>query len=207
MYKKKNFGAAAKKKNNNETFRTYGSRVVPHLSTRQAQRCLTSEFRWDLVFPPWYDRMSIHRFDTHIVHNNICALKKKNFIAIRGFDPRTFGLWAQRATAAPNRFKIYATIIAMKKKFFFSAKFFIRCELAVIYNAMYRVCVYWRLSPPFFIRWWSLARSLPFFIRRGIFLKKKIFYPLRRLAMLARGIFYPLSHQCRSLPFFIRCGQ
>ena len=43
-----------------ETFRTYGSRVVPHLSTRQAQRCLTAEFGWDLVFPPWYDRMSIH---------------------------------------------------------------------------------------------------------------------------------------------------
>ena len=41
-----------------ETFSTYGSRVVPHLSTRQAQRCLASEFGWDLAFPPWFDRMS-----------------------------------------------------------------------------------------------------------------------------------------------------
>ena len=40
------------------SFRTYGSRVVPHLSTRHAQRCLTSEFGWDLVIPPWYDRMT-----------------------------------------------------------------------------------------------------------------------------------------------------
>ncbi len=29
-------------------------------STRQAQWCLTSEFRWDLVFTPWYDRMTIY---------------------------------------------------------------------------------------------------------------------------------------------------
>ena len=42
-----------------KSFSTYGSRVVPHLSTRQAQWCLTSEFGWDLVFPPWYDRMTI----------------------------------------------------------------------------------------------------------------------------------------------------
>ena len=41
------------------TFSTYGSRVVPHLSTRHAQWCLTAEFGWDLVFPPWYDRMTI----------------------------------------------------------------------------------------------------------------------------------------------------
>ena len=29
--------------------------------------------------------------------------QKNSSVAIRGFDPRTFGLWAQRATAAPNR--------------------------------------------------------------------------------------------------------
>ena len=29
------------------------------------------------------------------------------FLAIRGFDPRTFGLWAQRASAAPNRYVCY----------------------------------------------------------------------------------------------------
>ena len=39
---------------------TCDSRVVPHLSTRQAQWCLTAEFGRDLVFPPWYDRMTNH---------------------------------------------------------------------------------------------------------------------------------------------------
>ena len=36
---------------------TCDSRVVPHRSTEQAQRCLTSEFGWDLVHSPWYERM------------------------------------------------------------------------------------------------------------------------------------------------------
>ena len=36
----------------NFQFDTYDSRVVPHLSTRQAQWYLTSEFGWDLVIPP-----------------------------------------------------------------------------------------------------------------------------------------------------------
>ena len=58
---------AAIKKIKCETFSTYGSRVVPHLSTRQAQWCLTSEFGWDLVFPPWYDRMSMVRLRSHRV--------------------------------------------------------------------------------------------------------------------------------------------
>ena len=50
---------SAQKVNKKESFSTYGSRVVPHLSTRQAQWCLTAEFGWDLVFPPWYDRMTV----------------------------------------------------------------------------------------------------------------------------------------------------
>ena len=99
---KKNICGACK------TFSTYGSRVVPHLSTRQAQRCLTSEFGWDLVFPPWYDRMSIRTNDTvcsvYLIRRITHTVQKKFIIAIRGFDPRTFGLWAQRATAAPNRY-------------------------------------------------------------------------------------------------------
>ena len=49
-----------RQKKRKKSFSTYGSRVVPHLSTRQAQWCLTSEFGWDLVFPPWYDRMTVN---------------------------------------------------------------------------------------------------------------------------------------------------
>ena len=56
-----------------ESFSTYGSRVVPHLSTRQAQWCLTAEFGRDLVFPPWYDRMTIVwflrvKFEKRVLH-------------------------------------------------------------------------------------------------------------------------------------------
>ena len=40
-----------------KTFVTCDSRVVPHRSTEQAQGCLTSEFGWDPVFSPWYERM------------------------------------------------------------------------------------------------------------------------------------------------------
>ena len=36
---------------------TCDSRVVPHRSTVQAHSCLTSEFGWDPVLSPWYDRM------------------------------------------------------------------------------------------------------------------------------------------------------
>ena len=49
-----------KKRKQKVSFTTYGSQVVPHLSTRHAQWCLTSEFEWDPVFPPWYDRMTIY---------------------------------------------------------------------------------------------------------------------------------------------------
>ena len=43
--------------NNNSPDSSYGSRVVPHLSTRQAQWCLTTEFGWDLVFAPPCDHI------------------------------------------------------------------------------------------------------------------------------------------------------
>ena len=39
-----------------KTYVTCDSRVVPHRSTEQAQGCLTSEFGWDPVLPPWFDR-------------------------------------------------------------------------------------------------------------------------------------------------------
>ena len=43
-----------------KTYITCDSRVVPHRSTEQAQWCLTSEFGWDPVVSPWYERtMSI----------------------------------------------------------------------------------------------------------------------------------------------------
>ena len=44
-----------------KSFSTGDSRVVPHLSTRRAQWCLTSEFGWDLVVPPWSDRTTGER--------------------------------------------------------------------------------------------------------------------------------------------------
>ena len=40
-----------------KTFDTRDSRVVPHRSTDRAQWCLTSQFGWDAVYPPWCDRM------------------------------------------------------------------------------------------------------------------------------------------------------
>ena len=40
-----------------KTFVTCDSHVVPHRSTEQAQGCLTSEFGWDPVLSPWYERM------------------------------------------------------------------------------------------------------------------------------------------------------
>ena len=40
-----------------KTYVTCDSHVVPHRSTEQAQGCLTSEFGWDPVLSPWYERM------------------------------------------------------------------------------------------------------------------------------------------------------
>ena len=37
---------------------TGDSLVVPYQSTDPAQRCLTSQFGWDAVLSPWYDRMT-----------------------------------------------------------------------------------------------------------------------------------------------------
>ena len=49
--------AAPGSQKTSKTFVTCDSRVVPHRSTEQAQGCLTSEFGWDPVFSPWYERM------------------------------------------------------------------------------------------------------------------------------------------------------
>ena len=83
-----------------ETFRTYGSRVVPHLSTRQAQRCLTSEFGWDLVFPPWYDRMSILHNNTHyaLFYAQKKFMHKKFFYRYSDSRFRSSDLWVMSPT-------------------------------------------------------------------------------------------------------------
>ena len=39
-----------------KTYVTCDSHVVPHRSTEQAQRCLTSEFGWDPVLSARYER-------------------------------------------------------------------------------------------------------------------------------------------------------
>ena len=39
--------------------------MVPHRSTECAQGCLTSEFGWDPVLPPWFDRQM--RVNTEIL--------------------------------------------------------------------------------------------------------------------------------------------
>ena len=51
------YGARPSVLQNAKTFDTCDSHVVPHRSTEQAQWCLTSEFGWDPVLSPWYDRM------------------------------------------------------------------------------------------------------------------------------------------------------
>ena len=50
-------GDRTAKNKRGKTFVTCDSHVVPHRSTEQAQGCLTSEFGWDPVLSPWYERM------------------------------------------------------------------------------------------------------------------------------------------------------
>ena len=45
-----------KEKKKKKVFSTGDSNVVTHHSTNPAHRCLTSEFRWDRVLSPGYDR-------------------------------------------------------------------------------------------------------------------------------------------------------
>ena len=45
-------------KKKKKTYSTRDSLVVPYQSTDRAQRCLTSQFGWDAVLSPWYDRMT-----------------------------------------------------------------------------------------------------------------------------------------------------
>ena len=47
-------------------YSTRDSLVVPYQSTDRAQRCLTSQFEWDAVGSPWYDRMTILMNETKV---------------------------------------------------------------------------------------------------------------------------------------------
>ena len=51
------------KKCKKKPYSTRDSLVVPYQSTDRAQRCLTSQFGWDAVLSPWYDRKTrcMHR--------------------------------------------------------------------------------------------------------------------------------------------------
>ena len=49
----------AAKQKSKKTYSTRDSLVVPYQSTDRAQRCLTSQFGWDAVLSPWYDRMTM----------------------------------------------------------------------------------------------------------------------------------------------------
>ena len=49
---------ATRDKKIKKPYSTWDSLVVPYQSTDQAQRCLTSQFGWDAVLSPWYDRMT-----------------------------------------------------------------------------------------------------------------------------------------------------
>ena len=53
-------------KKTKKTYSTRDSLVVPYQSTDRAQRCLTSQFGWDAVLSPWYDRMTSALFRNRI---------------------------------------------------------------------------------------------------------------------------------------------
>ena len=67
-----------------KTYTTCDSRVVPHRSTEQAQWCLTSEFGWDPVVSPWYERTMLGSgvCDQHMDSNPI-------IVVVHGIIPLT----------------------------------------------------------------------------------------------------------------------
>ena len=62
-------------------YSTQDSLVVPHQSTDRAQRCLTSQFGWDAVLSPWYDRMTRQMLvgQYHIATQNPGVYNNKKF--------------------------------------------------------------------------------------------------------------------------------
>ena len=71
--KKKSLQAKKIKK----TYNTRDSLVVPYQSTDRAQGCLTSQFGWDAVLSPWYDR-------------------KTRALRLWNTPVRKFGLWQKK---------------------------------------------------------------------------------------------------------------
>ena len=69
-------------------------------------------------------------------------VKKKIFIAIRGFDPRTFG-YEPNATAAPNRC-ISWYVYTLRRK-----KYFTRCVILHVY-------IMYNIMEPFYANIYSL---------------------------------------------------
>ena len=60
-------------------YSTGDSLVVHYQSTDPAQRCLTSQFGWDAVLSPWYDRMTRASWKSRIWIKKIKLMKKNNF--------------------------------------------------------------------------------------------------------------------------------
>ena len=74
--KKKSLQAKKIKK----TYSTRDSLVVPYQSTDRAQGCLTSQFGWDAVLSPWYDRKTLllRGFEPPCVQRNHGRENKKD---------------------------------------------------------------------------------------------------------------------------------
>ena len=79
-----------------KTYTTCDSRVVPHRSTEQAQWCLTSEFGWDPVVSPWYERTM---FTCQQLWHKLESLTSKKKCSCRGSNP---GPSAHKTEALPT---------------------------------------------------------------------------------------------------------
>ena len=81
---------------NVKTYTTCDSRVVPHRSTEQAQWCLTSEFGWDPVVSPWYERTML---TCQILWHKLESLTSEKKCSCRGSNP---GPSAHKTEALPT---------------------------------------------------------------------------------------------------------
>ena len=78
-----------------KTYSTRDSLVVPYQSTDRAQRCLTSQFGWDAVLSPWYDRMTraSEKSCTCLHRKKILHKKSKRMICSFFFFSRPVHSW------------------------------------------------------------------------------------------------------------------
>ena len=71
-----------------KTYTTCDSRVVPHRSTEQAQWCLTSEFGWDPVVSPWYERtMQVTQHILQRCHQRMIFAQIPTKTFLEGLEP------------------------------------------------------------------------------------------------------------------------